>query len=210
MRVLTGAKPSMLRTFGFLALAWLSLAGAQPAYGQYQQLMNESVQLSGQGRYSEAVATAERALKSAEESLGPEQPVVATALNNLAEFQLMAAYVSKDEVALAKALATAGPLHERALAIREKTLGPRHSFTLASMINLARTYNLQRCRDDAEALYKRAQGILNEIGPRAPVLVDLSRQAAAGLSQIDKARSESGAPAQAQATCPRPTIPGTN
>lgn len=200
----------MIRTFVFFALALLSSACVQPAYGQYQQLMNESVQLSGQGRYAEAVATAERALKSAEETLGPEHANVATALNNLAEFQLMAAYVSRDEAALARAAATATPLHERALAIREKAFGPRHSFTLASMINLARDYSLQRCRDDAETLYKRAQEILNEIGPRAPVLVDLSRQAAAGLSQIDKARSESGASTQVKGTCPRQKIQGTN
>jgi tetratricopeptide (TPR) repeat protein len=196
----------MSRTARVFVLAWLTSACAQPAYGQYQQLMNESVQLSGQGRYEEAAVTAERALKSAEETLGPEHANVATALNNLAEFQQMAAYVSKDEAAIAKALAAAGTLHERALAIREKALSPRHSFTLASMINLARTYNLQRCRDDAEALYKRAQGILNDIGPRAPVLADLSRQAAAGLGQIDKARSESEA--SAPAACSRQAVPG--
>jgi tetratricopeptide (TPR) repeat protein len=165
------------------------MAAMQSAYGQYEQLIRESVQLSGQGRYAQAVETAERALKSAEETLGPEDPGVATALNNLAEFQQMAAFVSRDQAALAKAVDAAEPMQKRALAIREKTLGPRHSFTLTSMINLARTYSLQRRYDDAEALYKRVQSILNDIAQRPPVLVDLDRQAAAGLSQIEKARA---------------------
>jgi len=172
-----------------LLVACLSMAAMQSAYGQYERLIRESVQLSGQGRYAQAVETAERALKSAEETLGPEDPGVATALNNLAEFQEMAAFVSRDQLALAKAAETAEPLQKRALAIREKTLGLRHSFTLTSMINLARTYSLQRRYDDADALYKRVQGILNDIPQRPPVLVDLERQAVAGLSQIEKARA---------------------
>jgi len=170
-------------------IACLSMAAMQSAYGQYEQLISESVRLSGQGRYAQAVETAERALKSAEEKLGPDDPVVATALNNLAEFQQMAAFVSRDQAALAKAVEISEPLQKRALAIREKTLGLRHSFTLTSMINLARTYGLQRRYDDAEVLYKRVQSILNEIPQRPPVLVDLDRQAAAGLSQIEKARA---------------------
>lgn len=170
-------------------VACLSIVAMQSAYGQYEKLISESVRLSGQGRYAQAVETAERALKSAEETLGPEDPVVATALNNLAEFQQMAAFVSRDQAALAKAVEIAEPLQKRALAIREKTLGLRHSFTLTSMINLARTYSLQRRYDDAEALYKRVQSILNDIAQRPPILVDLDRQATAGLSQIEKARA---------------------
>jgi hypothetical protein len=75
------------------------------------------------------------------------------------------------------------------LAIREKTLGPRHSYTLASMVNLARDYSLQRRYDDAEALYKRALGILSEMPAGVPVLADLIRQAEAGLRQIEKSRA---------------------
>ena len=170
-------------------VACLSIAAMQSAYGQYEKLIGESVRLSGQGRYAQAVETAESALKSAEAALGPEDPVVATALNNLAEFRQMAAFVSRDQAALAKAVEITEPLQTRALAIREKTLGPRHSFTLTSMINLARTYSLQRRYDDAEALYKRVQSILNDIPQRPSVLVDLDRQATAGLIQIEKARA---------------------
>ena len=181
--------PCMTKHAWTFLLSCLSMAAMQAAYGQHEQLIGESVRLSGQGRYAQAAETAEQALKSAEEKLGPEDPVVATALNNLAEFQQMAAFVSRDPAAIAKAVETAEPLQKRALAIRERTLGVRHSFTLASMINLARTYSLQRRYDDAEALYRRVQGILNDIAQRPPVLADLERQAAAGLSQIEKARA---------------------
>jgi tetratricopeptide (TPR) repeat protein len=74
----------MLRTFSVAVFAWLFSAVAQPAYGQYRQLIDESVRLYGQGRFAEAIETAERALKSAEETLGPEHPDVATSLSNLA------------------------------------------------------------------------------------------------------------------------------
>jgi hypothetical protein len=93
------------------------LAGCAPlAFGQHVQLINESVRLYGQGRFVEAIATAENALKRAEAAVGPEHPDVATALNNLAEFRQVAAIVAKDEPALRKAIADAEPLHRRALA----------------------------------------------------------------------------------------------
>jgi len=186
----TRSGASALRVAAAVAFAWLSAAGAQPAHAQYRQLLDQSVQLAGQGRYAAAVETAEAALRSAEESLGPEHLDVALALNNLAEFRQMAAFVSRDPAAIAKAAALAEPLHRRALSIREKTLGLRHSFTLASMINLARVHSMERKYDDAEAEYRRAQAIIQEMSPSAPVLVDLDRQATAGLRRIAQVRGE--------------------
>ena len=196
----------MSRAFFVVVVAWLFAGCAQPAYAQHNQLINESVRLYGQGRFVEAIDTAERALKSAEEKLGPEHLDVATALNNLAEFGQVAAFVAKDEAAYRKAIALAEPLHQRALAIREKGLGLRHSFTLTSMVNLARIYAQQRRYDEAEALYKRALEILNEMGPRAAVLADLTRQATMGLSGIESARRKNEASAQAQATTEKPYV----
>ena len=175
-----------VRAIAAVALAWVFSACAQPAHEPYNPLIDESVRLSEKGRYAEAVKLAERALEGAEAAMGPEHPDVATALNNLAEFQLMqaASAPGRDEAALQAAAAMAEPLHKRALAIREKALGARHSFTLASAVNLARDYQFQRRYDEAEALYTRTLGIINEIGPRAPILVDLARQATSGLRQI--------------------------
>ena len=194
----------MSRALFVVVFAGLFAGCAQLAYGQHNQLINESVRLYGQGRFVEAIEIAERALKSAEEKLGPEHLDVATALNNLAEFGQVAAMVAKDEAAYRKAIAIAEPLHKRALAIREKALGLRHSFTLASMVNLARIYGQQRRYDEAEALYKRALEILNEMGPRAAVLVDLARQATTGLSGIESARRKNEASAQTQTATEKP------
>ena len=171
-------------------LAGLISLSVQTAFGQHEQLISESTRLYGQGRFAEAIETAQRALESAEKNLGPDHPNVALALNNLAEFRQVAALVSKDQAAFEKAVAAAEPLHKRAFEIRGRTLGPQHSFTLASMVNLARTYSLQRRYDEAETLYKRALGILSELGSRTPILTNLAGQANAGLSQIDKARSK--------------------
>ena len=194
----------MSRTIAVVVLTWLFAVCMQPAFGQHNQLINESVRLYGQGRFAEAIESADRALKSAEESLGPEHPDVATALNNLAEFRQVAAVVSKDEVAYRNAIAIAEPLHKRALAIREKTLGLQHSATLASMVNLARVHGQQRHYDEAEVLYKRALGILNEMGPRNAALVDFARQATIGLSGIETARRKGEASAQAQPATEKP------
>ena len=155
----------------------------------------------GKGLFAEAVETGERAVKAAEERLGPDHVEVATALNNLAEFLQIQAFVQfgKDEAKRQGSFARAELLQKRALVIREKALGPRHSFTLASIVNLARIYLAQGRYDEAEPIYKRAMQILDEIGPRAPILGDLARQATAGLAQIDKERKKAEASAQPQA-----------
>ena len=194
----------MSRTFFAVVFAWLFAASAQLAYGQHNQLINESVRLYGQGRFVEAIQTAEKALKSAEETLGPEHIDVATALNNLAEFGQVAAIVAKDEAAHRKAIAVAEPLHKRALEIRGKALGLKHSFTLASMVNLARIYGQLRRYGEAETLYKRALEILNEMGPRAAVLADLTRQATMGLNAIESARRKTESSAQTQSATEKP------
>jgi hypothetical protein len=71
----------------------------------------------------------ERALAIHEKVLGPEHPLTATSLNNLA---------------LLCDLAEARPLLERALAIREKVLDPEHPVTANSLTNLAHLVSV-RC-----------------------------------------------------------------
>jgi hypothetical protein len=67
------------------------------------------------------------------------------------------------------------------------------------MVNLAHVYTLQSRFDDAEAMYRRALEVLNEIGPRADILADLAQQANQGLTQIDKERRKVEAAAQPRA-----------
>ena len=55
--------------------------------------------------------------------------------------------------------ADAEPLYKRALAIREKALGPDHPDVATSLNNLAALYNDQGRYADAEPLYKRSLAI---------------------------------------------------
>ena len=71
--------------------------------------------------------------------------ILAATLNNLAERY-------KEE----GRYADAEPLYKRALAIREKALGPDHPDVAQSLNNLADLYTAQGRYTDAEPLYKRA------------------------------------------------------
>jgi tetratricopeptide (TPR) repeat protein len=65
--------------------------------------------------------------------------------------------------------AEAEPLYQRALDIREKTLGPEHPDTATSLNNLAGLYNSQGRYAEAEPLYQRALDITEKaLGPEHP------------------------------------------
>jgi tetratricopeptide (TPR) repeat protein len=80
----------------------------------------------GRAAYSAARPLYERALAIREKALGPEHPLTALGLNNLA-------VLLKDR----GDLAAARPLFERSLAIYEKALGPEHPTTAIVRKNLA-------------------------------------------------------------------------
>ncbi len=80
--------------------------------------------------------------------MAPKIPRVATALNNLAVL-----YQEQGRNADAE------PLHKRALAIREKALGPDHPQVAASIKNLADLYKALGRDGEAEAMAKREQAI---------------------------------------------------
>jgi tetratricopeptide (TPR) repeat protein len=79
-----------------------------------------------QGKYTEAEALYQRALKMREQVLGPQHPDVANSLNNLAWLYS----------ALGK-YAEAEPLYQRALKICEQVLGPDHPHSVTCRNNLA-------------------------------------------------------------------------
>jgi tetratricopeptide (TPR) repeat protein len=63
------------------------------------------------------------------------------------------------------------PLAQRALAIREKTLGPDHRDVATSLQNLALLYDGQGRYADAEPLNRRAQAIWEKaLGPDHPAV----------------------------------------
>ena len=91
----------------------------------------------------------------------------------------------------------AEPLYKRALAIREKTLGPDHPDTAQSLNNLAALYDSQGQYVQAEPLYRRALAVREKsLGPDHPDTAG-SLNNLAGLYRIQ------GRYAQAEALCER-------
>ena len=90
--------------------------------------------------------------------MGSDHPYVGMSLNNLASL-----YKSQGRYADAE------PLYERALAIREKSLGPDHPAVGTTLNNLAGLYQSQRRYGDAELLYRRSLAIWEKaLGPDHP------------------------------------------
>ena len=110
--------------------------GSDMAHGQSPALLeaqNRYTTLYQQGRYSEAISYAAKALKLGEEEFGPDHTTTATLLNDLAEL-----YRAQGNYA------EAAPLYRRSLAIREKVLGPEHPDVATSLNNLAELYRSGR------------------------------------------------------------------
>jgi tetratricopeptide (TPR) repeat protein len=126
----------------FLCVSHVALA---QGLFEANELNQQVIQLYNQGRSSEAIPLALRALTIREKALGPNHPDVAVSLNNLAEL-----YRAQGRYADAEAL------HKRALTIRVKALGPDHANVAISLNNLALLYDKQGRYTDAEPLYKHS------------------------------------------------------
>ena len=128
-----------------------------------------------QVRYAKAEEAWLGALKEAE-SFGPQDPRLATSLNNLAVL-----YASQGKYPEAE------PLHQRALAIREKALGPEHPDVATGFHNLAVLYASQRRYAEAEPLYRRALAIDEKaLGPEHPNLSTSLENYAALLRKMNR------------------------
>jgi len=111
--------------------------GARPRASRYGGGLNNLAHLAqAQGHLAAAKPLFERSLAIREKVLGPEHPLTATSLNNLAS------------CCRPGDLGGARPLCERALAITEKALGPEHPQTAGSLNNLA---DLLRAQGDLAA-----------------------------------------------------------
>jgi tetratricopeptide (TPR) repeat protein len=131
--------------------------------------------LSALAASAQARPLLERALEISEKALGPQHPVTAAWLNNLAN---------------AVPNRSARPLHERALAIREKAFGPKHPMTAKSLANLA--FNLRGQGDLAGArrLAERALAICEKaLGPEHPQTADCLK----GLAEVLHLQDDPGA-----------------
>jgi len=136
----------------FLLAGILSLnnpaAFAQGAGIEWDTLNKEVIRLYQAGDYKRATVIAEKALKVAEENVGPDHPDVAAILDNLAEL-----YKAQGEYAKAE------PLYKRSLAISEKALGPDHPDVATSLENLAVLYRATNRPELAKPLEARAAKI---------------------------------------------------
>ena len=83
------------------------------------------------------------------------------------------------------AYAQAEPLYQRALAIREKALGPEHPHTATSLNNLAVLYRATGAYAQAEPLYQRALAIREKaLGPEHPRHGDEPEQSRRALPRL--------------------------
>ena len=89
-----------------------------------------------------------RVLDDQEKTLGPDHPVVATTLGNLAAILERQSKYDQSETLL-----------WRALAIQEKTLGPEHPNVARDLFNLAVLFQATNRLAEAEPLMRRALAI---------------------------------------------------
>ncbi len=125
---------------------------AQGTSNEWEKLNQDAVKLYEAGNYADAVVHAQKALKLAEQQVGPEYPAVSTSLNSLALI-----YKAQGQYAQAE------PLYKRALLIKEKALGLEHPDVATSLNNLAGLYSDQGLYPEAERLYQRSLAIDEKI-----------------------------------------------
>ena len=131
-----------------LALA-TSACLVTPALAQSISAQTEKIiELERAGKFSEAMALAQKTLADAEKTRGPVHGDVAAALNNLGQVYGSLGQDSEAE-----------PLYKRALAIFEKTGGLNSVDVAPTLNNLAALYQRQDRLADAEPLFRRALAI---------------------------------------------------
>ena len=127
----------------------VQVLGIDPKERQLWEKHNlAGMQAYQRGRYAEAETSLRMALELAEQFRNGEY-LVGTSLNNRALL-----YHEQGEYADAE------PLYQRALAIREKALGPEHPQVAQTLNNLAGLYREQGKYAKAEPLYQRSLDIL--------------------------------------------------
>ena len=117
---------------------------AEGAGIEWDILNDEVKELYRTGEYARAVVVGKKALKVAEEIVGPDHASVATSLNNLALL-----YDTQGEYAAAE------PLYKGALSIAEKALGPDHPSVATFLNNLAALYRATGQILEAQELERR-------------------------------------------------------
>ncbi len=163
-------------------------ADTQAQQGAWERYIRAGLAAQQKGNYGEAVKQTQAALEAAE-AFGPDDPRLATTLNNLAAF-----YQAQGKYPEAE------PLHKRALAIREKTLGPEHPDLALSLNNLAMLYHDQGKYSEAEPLHKRALAIWEKaLGPNHPYVATGLENYAVLLRKTERTSEAENVAARAKA-----------
>ena len=155
-----------------VALSLFTACAQERSWESYYEAGLEALE---QARYAEAEDLFLAALEEAEK-FGEQDPRLAMSLNNLA---LLYEDQGKN--------AEAGPLHERALVIYEKALGPEHPLVATSLNNLAELYRTQGKYAEAEPLYQRSLAIAEKaLGPEHPYVATVLENYADLLRKTDQ------------------------
>ena len=131
-------------------IAALAIGSGGKASAQQQDiatLTRQIEQMVTEGRVTEALPIARRAIDLMERERGPNDLELANAMNALALLHMQLGQYTDAE-----------PLYKRALSIREKVLGNEHTAVGATLHSLAVLYVYKGHYMDAEALYQRALG----------------------------------------------------
>lgn len=154
-------------------------AAAQNAVGQGAAKGRE---LMAAGRYEASLLFFQRELDQAEANLGPDNPSIATEINDLAEANRLAGHYDKAE-----------KLYLRAIRLDESADGKNADGLATTLNNLALVYRRQGRLEEAERLHTRSLNMLQDtLGPNdGRVAMSLHNLAAVLRAQgrIDEART---------------------
>ena len=167
-----------------MCLAWFLVAQVT----LWDKYIDAGTKAYQQSQYAEAEKQFVAALHEAEK-FGQQDGRLATSLNNLALVQKTQGRHAEAE-----------PLHQRALAIREKALGPQHPHVPTSLNNLAMVYRAQGRYAEAEPLCRRSLAILDKaLGPEHPNVATALENYAKLLRKTDREAAAAKIEARAKA-----------
>jgi CHAT domain-containing protein/tetratricopeptide (TPR) repeat protein len=135
---------STLQTVALLAMGCMLSVGSA-VRAQSSDVNDQLERLRNEGRFAEAITVLKRVISAREAQSGPNDPLLATLLNNLGELHYKLGLYSE-----------AMPFYQRSLAIAERTIGLDNPATAITFRNLAIVYQLNRRFPEAEALYRKS------------------------------------------------------
>jgi tetratricopeptide (TPR) repeat protein len=144
----------------------------------------------GRGGYQEAEDFALRSVELSRRTLPPGHPLLAAALNNLAQaLRFEGQYLQAEK------------RYREALAIWEEAFGPRHPDVAKGLVNLAAFYHERGREVGAEDLYSRAAGIFEQAFGRDNPQALIARNELGEVLRAERRFTESE-------TLARATLPG--